>query len=139
MGYKIVFKNNYLTSCITSLLQDKEGNQVWICPACGGQDDGSPMIGCDGCDAWYHWWVPILQQMLLSVTYFSIVLTETLAETVSPVGFTHMKIMLNLYPYSSLIIFQMLCLRYHFKLYIIYIIVFYIFISTFLIIKFTWI
>ncbi|RZF33682.1 hypothetical protein LSTR_LSTR007060 [Laodelphax striatellus] len=34
---------------------DKEGNQVWICPSCGGQDDGSPMIGCDGCDAWYHW------------------------------------------------------------------------------------
>ncbi|XP_039298647.1 transcription initiation factor TFIID subunit 3 isoform X2 [Nilaparvata lugens] len=34
---------------------DDEGTQVWICPACGGQDDGSPMIGCDGCDAWYHW------------------------------------------------------------------------------------
>ncbi|XP_075219426.1 TBP-associated factor 3 [Lycorma delicatula] len=34
---------------------DTEGNQVWICPGCGGQDDGSPMIGCDGCDAWYHW------------------------------------------------------------------------------------
>ncbi|XP_044740856.1 transcription initiation factor TFIID subunit 3 isoform X1 [Chrysoperla carnea] len=34
---------------------DKDGNKVWICPACGGQDDGSPMIGCDDCDAWYHW------------------------------------------------------------------------------------
>lgn len=34
---------------------DDEGNQVWVCPACGAQDDGSPMIGCDGCDAWYHW------------------------------------------------------------------------------------
>lgn len=31
------------------------GNQVWICPACGSVDDGSPMIGCDGCDNWYHW------------------------------------------------------------------------------------
>ena len=31
------------------------GSQVWICPACGRVDDGSPMIGCDGCDAWYHW------------------------------------------------------------------------------------
>lgn len=31
------------------------GNQVWICPACGKVDDGSPMIGCDGCDNWYHW------------------------------------------------------------------------------------
>ena len=29
--------------------------QVWICPACGLPDDGSPMIGCDGvCNAWYH-------------------------------------------------------------------------------------
>ncbi|XP_037925919.1 transcription initiation factor TFIID subunit 3 isoform X3 [Hermetia illucens] len=34
---------------------DAEGNQVWICPACGRVDDGTPMIGCDGCDAWYHW------------------------------------------------------------------------------------
>jgi transcription initiation factor TFIID subunit 3 len=34
---------------------DEDGNQVWICPACGKQDDGSPMIGCDGCDDWYHW------------------------------------------------------------------------------------
>ncbi|XP_066584595.1 transcription initiation factor TFIID subunit 3 isoform X2 [Prorops nasuta] len=34
---------------------DQEGNQVWICPGCGNQDDGSPMVGCDACDAWYHW------------------------------------------------------------------------------------
>ncbi|XP_014480646.1 PREDICTED: transcription initiation factor TFIID subunit 3 isoform X2 [Dinoponera quadriceps] len=34
---------------------DRVGRQVWICPACGNQDDGSPMIGCDDCDAWYHW------------------------------------------------------------------------------------
>ncbi|XP_012277504.1 transcription initiation factor TFIID subunit 3 isoform X2 [Orussus abietinus] len=34
---------------------DQVGRQVWICPACGNQDDGSPMIGCDDCDAWYHW------------------------------------------------------------------------------------
>ncbi|XP_022162319.1 transcription initiation factor TFIID subunit 3-like [Myzus persicae] len=34
---------------------DDAGNQVWICPTCGKQDDGSPMVGCDGCDAWYHW------------------------------------------------------------------------------------
>lgn len=34
---------------------DADGNQVWVCPSCGVQDDGSPMIGCDGCDAWYHW------------------------------------------------------------------------------------
>jgi len=34
---------------------DEAGNKVWICPACGKQDDGSPMIGCDQCDDWYHW------------------------------------------------------------------------------------
>merc|ERR1712008_359123 len=34
---------------------DAEGNQIWICPACGKPDDGSPMIGCDECDDWYHW------------------------------------------------------------------------------------
>ncbi|XP_020280557.1 transcription initiation factor TFIID subunit 3 [Pseudomyrmex gracilis] len=34
---------------------DQGGRQVWICPACGHQDDGSPMVGCDDCDAWYHW------------------------------------------------------------------------------------
>lgn len=37
------------------LFKDADGNEVWICPGCGSQDDGSPMIGCDGCDAWYHW------------------------------------------------------------------------------------
>ncbi|CAG9797457.1 unnamed protein product [Chironomus riparius] len=34
---------------------DADGSTVWICPACGSIDDGSPMIGCDACDAWYHW------------------------------------------------------------------------------------
>ncbi|KAH8384928.1 hypothetical protein KR200_007914, partial [Drosophila serrata] len=34
---------------------DAEGNRIWICPSCGKVDDGSAMIGCDGCDAWYHW------------------------------------------------------------------------------------
>ncbi|XP_015584761.1 transcription initiation factor TFIID subunit 3 isoform X2 [Cephus cinctus] len=34
---------------------DQVGKQIWICPACGNQDDGSAMIGCDDCDAWYHW------------------------------------------------------------------------------------
>ncbi|XP_015440338.1 PREDICTED: transcription initiation factor TFIID subunit 3 isoform X2 [Dufourea novaeangliae] len=34
---------------------DQGGRQVWICPGCGNQDDGSPMVGCDDCDAWYHW------------------------------------------------------------------------------------
>lgn len=57
-----------LGCCVISLLQDKEGNQVWICPACGGQDDGSPMIGCDGCDAWYHWLVFCLSHLTINLT-----------------------------------------------------------------------
>ncbi|XP_067129011.1 transcription initiation factor TFIID subunit 3 isoform X2 [Centruroides vittatus] len=35
--------------------QDESGNKIWICPACKQPDDGSPMIGCDECDDWYHW------------------------------------------------------------------------------------
>ncbi|GFU29408.1 transcription initiation factor TFIID subunit 3 [Nephila pilipes] len=34
---------------------DESGNKIWICPACSRADDGSPMIGCDECDDWYHW------------------------------------------------------------------------------------
>ncbi|XP_059469776.1 transcription initiation factor TFIID subunit 3 isoform X2 [Neocloeon triangulifer] len=34
---------------------DEAGNKIWICPACKGPDDCTPMIGCDDCDAWYHW------------------------------------------------------------------------------------
>ena len=36
-------------------MQDENGEKVWICPACKMQDDGSPMVGCDGCDDWYHY------------------------------------------------------------------------------------
>ncbi|XP_063699454.1 transcription initiation factor TFIID subunit 3 [Culicoides brevitarsis] len=37
------------------LAKEEDGQQIWICPACGQVDNGTPMIGCDGCDAWYHW------------------------------------------------------------------------------------
>uniref|UniRef100_A0ACB8FN76 Uncharacterized protein n=1 Tax=Sphaerodactylus townsendi TaxID=933632 RepID=A0ACB8FN76_9SAUR len=36
-------------------IRDEWGNKIWICPGCEKPDDGSPMIGCDGCDDWYHW------------------------------------------------------------------------------------
>lgn len=36
-------------------IYDADGNKIWICPACAKPDDGSPMIGCDQCDDWYHW------------------------------------------------------------------------------------
>lgn len=37
------------------VIRDEWGNQIWICPGCNKADDGSPMIGCDECDDWYHW------------------------------------------------------------------------------------
>lgn len=37
------------------VIVDKSGNRIWICPGCNKPDDGSPMIGCDECDDWYHW------------------------------------------------------------------------------------
>lgn len=40
----------------TILTETDSGDKIWICPACKKADDGSqPMIGCDGCDDWYHW------------------------------------------------------------------------------------
>ncbi|XP_059917616.1 transcription initiation factor TFIID subunit 3 [Gadus macrocephalus] len=39
----------------TYVIRDESGNQIWICPGCNKPDDGSPMIGCDGCNDWYHW------------------------------------------------------------------------------------
>ncbi|XP_043489018.1 transcription initiation factor TFIID subunit 3 isoform X3 [Polistes fuscatus] len=44
-----------LLATIATTTVDQGGRQVWICPGCKQQDDGSPMIGCDDCDAWYHW------------------------------------------------------------------------------------
>lgn len=45
-----------LTSvCVCLKIRDEWGNQIWICPGCNKPDDGSPMIGCDDCDDWYHW------------------------------------------------------------------------------------
>ncbi|KAK3517228.1 hypothetical protein QTP70_001140 [Hemibagrus guttatus] len=37
------------------VIRDEWGNKIWICPGCNKPDDGSPMIGCDECDDWYHW------------------------------------------------------------------------------------
>ncbi|KAM5235073.1 transcription initiation factor TFIID subunit 3 [Ctenodactylus gundi] len=39
----------------TYVIRDESGNKIWICPGCNKPDDGSPMIGCDDCDGWYHW------------------------------------------------------------------------------------
>lgn len=55
MGQVVKFLDIFFSPLTKRVLQDESGNQIWICPACGSQDDGSPMVGCDDCDAWYHW------------------------------------------------------------------------------------
>lgn len=35
--------------------EEEDDGKVWICPLCKKPDDGSPMIGCDSCDEWYHY------------------------------------------------------------------------------------
>ena len=35
--------------------EDEGDDKIWICPSCKLPDDGSPMIGCDICEEWYHW------------------------------------------------------------------------------------
>jgi transcription initiation factor TFIID subunit 3 len=47
-------KQTVITETVGKLIDDK-GEITWICPACKMPDDGSPMIGCDSCDDWYHW------------------------------------------------------------------------------------
>lgn len=46
-------------SCIvireTIDVDESVDDKVWICPDCSLPDDGSPMIGCDDCDEWYHY------------------------------------------------------------------------------------
>jgi len=42
---------------VCCMLKGDDGEITWICPACKQPDDGSPMIGCDLCDDWYHWLV----------------------------------------------------------------------------------
>lgn len=37
------------------VITGENGEKIWICPTCKLPDDGSPMIGCDNCDDWYHW------------------------------------------------------------------------------------
>ncbi|XP_055342775.1 transcription initiation factor TFIID subunit 3-like [Paramacrobiotus metropolitanus] len=39
----------------TDVLLPEGDQKVWICPSCGKPDDGSPMVGCDDCDDWFHW------------------------------------------------------------------------------------
>ncbi|XP_065316920.1 uncharacterized protein LOC135925491 isoform X3 [Gordionus sp. m RMFG-2023] len=44
-----------ITETLGSVVINEKGEKIWICPACTHPDDGSPMIGCDSCDDWYHW------------------------------------------------------------------------------------
>nr|CAB3266795.1 transcription initiation factor TFIID subunit 3 [Phallusia mammillata] len=52
---KVITQTISVASAGVGVIIDAQGNQVWICPGCNKPDDGSPMIGCDKCDGWYHW------------------------------------------------------------------------------------
>jgi len=47
-------KRTVVTETVGKIISDT-GEIIWICPHCKMPDDGSPMIGCDECDDWYHW------------------------------------------------------------------------------------
>ncbi|XP_034292542.1 transcription initiation factor TFIID subunit 3 isoform X2 [Pantherophis guttatus] len=56
MGSSKVPVRSVVTETVRNyVIRDEWGNKVWICPGCEKPDDGSPMIGCDDCDDWYHW------------------------------------------------------------------------------------
>lgn len=40
---------------VVDIVPEAADSKVWICPGCHQPDDGSPMIGCDKCEEWYHW------------------------------------------------------------------------------------
>jgi len=58
------------------LLKGEDGEITWICPACKQPDDGSPMIGCDVCDDWYHWSVASQSYLLSHHAHVAIVFTR---------------------------------------------------------------
>ncbi|KAK3102352.1 hypothetical protein FSP39_010746 [Pinctada imbricata] len=51
---KPAVQRTVIAETVTTFI-DETGSKIWICPACKMPDDGSPMIGCDICDDWYHW------------------------------------------------------------------------------------
>ncbi|XP_063164516.1 transcription initiation factor TFIID subunit 3 isoform X1 [Candoia aspera] len=56
MGSSKVPVRSVVTETVSNyVIRDEWGNKIWICPGCEKPDDGSPMIGCDDCDDWYHW------------------------------------------------------------------------------------
>jgi len=37
-------------------IPNEQNEEVYFCPTCNEQDDGTPMIACDGnCKEWFHW------------------------------------------------------------------------------------
>ena len=49
-------------------------------------DDGSPMVGCDKCDEWYHWYVPHSVEVEQVYLTFSNTLPNTFRVTKSGVS-----------------------------------------------------
>lgn len=50
---KVIYEHQYFVS-FSGFFYCQQGDIIWICPTCMKQDDGSPMIGCELCDDWYH-------------------------------------------------------------------------------------
>jgi hypothetical protein len=53
---EVVKSSNTTTMTVIGTAVDVVSNQLWICPTCKQPDDSKPMIGCDSCDDWYHWY-----------------------------------------------------------------------------------
>jgi len=54
--------NSSLTTTTTKSTNSKKSknnqnstDDIYYCPTCNQPDDGTPMIGCDKCDNWYHY------------------------------------------------------------------------------------
>ncbi|XP_058046372.1 transcription initiation factor TFIID subunit 3 isoform X2 [Ahaetulla prasina] len=54
-SFKVPVRSVVTETVSNYVIRDEWGNKIWICPGCEKPDDGSPMIGCDDCDDWYHW------------------------------------------------------------------------------------
>jgi hypothetical protein len=48
-----------VTQIFGTAVTEVVSNQLWICPSCNRHDESVPMIGCDSCDDWYHWYATI--------------------------------------------------------------------------------
>ncbi|XP_028409364.1 transcription initiation factor TFIID subunit 3-like [Dendronephthya gigantea] len=48
-------RSSVLVETLSNNTLEYDPDRAYYCPVCHKQDDGSPMVGCDGCDEWCHW------------------------------------------------------------------------------------